>query len=178
MAKRYACRACNKGCGHGIRYICDQTCSDCMTSPSCAFVSVRIRCGDCNRHFRSPLCYDNHKKQQLGADRIRKNYVNRKNVAVSAVSLSSRKTRLNKQWCEKCKENEEVGHLCFMRPLRKVLPASDRVLFLFQDIQTTQNTEYSDSATVHVPNLVCLQQICSICGNIQDINIGLNSAVG
>ena len=44
--------------------ICDHTCSDCMTSPPCAFVGVRIPCGDCNRHFRSHSCYDNHKKQQ------------------------------------------------------------------------------------------------------------------
>jgi len=30
MAKRYVCRACNKGCRHGIRHICNQTCSDCI----------------------------------------------------------------------------------------------------------------------------------------------------
>ena len=47
MAKRYVCRACNKGCDRGVSHLCDQTCSDCMASPPCASVSgVRILCGD------------------------------------------------------------------------------------------------------------------------------------
>jgi len=62
MAKRYVCRACNKGCHHNFTNAFDQTCSDCMTSPPCAFVGFRIPCGECNRHFRSQSCYDNHKK--------------------------------------------------------------------------------------------------------------------
>jgi len=64
MAKRYICRACNKGCSHGLRNMCDQTCSDCITSPPCAYVGVRIPCVNCNRHFRHQSSYDNHKKQQ------------------------------------------------------------------------------------------------------------------
>jgi len=58
-----------------------------------------------------------------------------------------------------------------MRPLLNMLPASDTVHFVFYDFETTQDTKYSDSATVHVPNLVCLQKFCSKCENIQDINI-------
>ena len=53
MAKRYVFRDCNKGRSHGVRHICDQTCSDFMTSLPCAFLGVRIPCRDCNRHFRS-----------------------------------------------------------------------------------------------------------------------------
>ena len=64
-----------------------------------------------------------------------------------------------------------------MRTLSNVLPVSDRILFVFYDFETTQDTENSDSASVHVPNLVSLQ-FCSRCENIQDINIDLNSAVG
>jgi len=45
------------------------------------------------------------------------------------------------------------------------------VLFVFYDFETTQDTKYSDSATVHVQNLVCLQQFCSKFEIIQDINI-------
>jgi hypothetical protein len=58
-----------------------------------------------------------------------------------------------------------------MRPLRNALPASDTVLFVFYDFETTQYTRYSDSASVHLPNLVCLQQFCSKCENAQDISI-------
>jgi hypothetical protein len=58
-----------------------------------------------------------------------------------------------------------------MRLLWDVLPTSDMVLFVFFDFETTRDTEYSDSATVHVPNLVCLQQFCSRRENIHDKNI-------
>ena len=44
VAKRYFCRACNKGCSHGVRHMCDQSCSEWMTNPPCAFVGVRILC--------------------------------------------------------------------------------------------------------------------------------------
>ena len=58
-----------------------------------------------------------------------------------------------------------------MRPLLNKLPASDTVLFVLYDFETTQDNKYSDSATVHAPNVFCLQQFCSKCENIQDINI-------
>jgi len=48
-----------------------------------------------------------------------------------------------------------------MRPLKDTLPpASDKVLYVFYDIETTQNTEYADESKLHVPNLVCTQQQC------------------
>ena len=162
MAKRYVCRACNKGCSHGVRHMCHQTCSDCMKSPPCTFVGVRITCGDCNRHFRCQSYYDDHKKQQLGADRMGKTACEQKKSCGKCGALITEKRHdCNKRYCENCNENKEIGHLCFMRPLRNELPASDTVLFVLYDFETTQDTKYSDSATVHVPNLVCLQQFCS-----------------
>ena len=50
-----------------------------------------------------------------------------------------------------------------MRPLKNVLPACDGVLYVFYDFETTQNT----GAGLHVPNLVCLQQFCSACENVE-----------
>ena len=40
---------------------------------------------------------------------------------------------------------------------------------LFYDFETTQDTKRSDMTNEHIPNLVCLQQFCSKCGNISDI---------
>ena len=48
-----------------------------------------------------------------------------------------------------------------MQQLKNVLPPSDGVLYVFYDFETKQNTQYSDTAEVHVPNLVCIQQFCS-----------------
>ena len=56
-----------------------------------------------------------------------------------------------------------------MRPLKKVLPsAGDKVLYVFYDFETTQNKWYSDKTTLHVPDLVCLQQFCSRCEYAED----------
>jgi hypothetical protein len=34
---------------------------------------------------------------------------------------------------------------------------------VFYDFETTQDTQYSDTARLHVPNLLCIQQFCSRC---------------
>jgi len=56
-----------------------------------------------------------------------------------------------------------------MRPLKDTLPsAGDKVLYVFYDFETTQNTEYMVEAKIHVPNLVCVQQFCSSCEDVED----------
>jgi len=64
----------------------------------------------------------------------------------------------NKVYCANCKQNKDIGHLCYMKPLKDVLPdTSDKVLCIFYDFETTQNTKNSDKATLYVPDLVCVQ---------------------
>jgi hypothetical protein len=58
-----------------------------------------------------------------------------------------------------------------MQPLKNELPRSDNVLFVFYDFETTQDTKFSENATEHVPNLVCVQQFCSVCEMQDDIDI-------
>jgi len=56
-----------------------------------------------------------------------------------------------------------------MKPLKDMLPdASDKVLYVFYDFENTQITKYSDKTTLHVPDLVCLQQFCSQCEDAED----------
>ena len=56
-----------------------------------------------------------------------------------------------------------------MRPLVNVPASSERVMYVFYDFETTHNTKLSDRTNEHVPNPVCLQQFCSKCENISDI---------
>jgi len=56
-----------------------------------------------------------------------------------------------------------------MRPLKNNLPTDDRVLYVFYDFGTIQNKRFSETATLHIPNLVCLQQFCSKCDNVEDV---------
>ena len=58
-----------------------------------------------------------------------------------------------------------------MRPLKVVLPANAvNVLYAFYDFETTENKTYSEKAKAHVPNLVCVQQICARCELMEDIS--------
>ena len=64
-----------------------------------------------------------------------------------------------------------------MRPLNDTIPAaSDKVLYVFYDIETTQNTEYAEESKLHVPNLFYAQQFCSRCEGAEDGDCG--DAVG
>jgi len=65
MASKYVCKACNRACGRDVTHVCDQTWSDCMASPPCAFSHFRYSCAECNRHFRSRTCFPNHKQRTL-----------------------------------------------------------------------------------------------------------------
>jgi hypothetical protein len=64
-----------------------------------------------------------------------------------------------------------------MQPLKNDLPRSDNVLFVFYDFETTQDTKFSENATEYIPNLVCVQQFCSVCQMKDDIDIDLNGMV-
>jgi len=57
-----------------------------------------------------------------------------------------------------------------MRPLKDALhPGSEKVLYVFYDIEITQNTRYTNEAKLHVPNPVCGQQFCSRCEDEEDV---------
>ena len=50
-----------------------------------------------------------------------------------------------------------------MQPLKNEVPSADNVLFVFYDFETTQDTKISETAKLHEPILVCLQQFCTAC---------------
>jgi len=58
-----------------------------------------------------------------------------------------------------------------MRPLKNELPRSDNVLFAFYDFETTQETQLTESATVHISNLVCIQHFFTLYEKEPDIDV-------
>jgi hypothetical protein len=74
-----------------------------------------------------------------------------------------------KRHFKNCNQNMPVNHLCYMVALQGVVAPSNRVLYVLYDFETTQDTRYSEKATEHVPNLVCVQQFCSQCEDVADI---------
>jgi hypothetical protein len=56
-----------------------------------------------------------------------------------------------------------------MRPLKDALStAGDKVLYVFYNFATTQNTRYTDKAKLYVPNLVCVEEFCSRCEDVME----------
>jgi len=64
----------------------------------------------------------------------------------------------------------EFGYIYYMATLKNELPHSDNVLFVSYDFETTQYTKVTETATQHIPNLVCLQQYCSRCEMLPEID--------
>jgi hypothetical protein len=149
-------------------HTCDQTCSDCMTSPACVQAGVRIQFANCSRHFRNQSYFTNH-KLKCGS---RNSVCERKRRCQSCDEfiIPSRKYECGKHFYETCKAVKERQHFCYMQPLEKVLPSADGVLYVFYDFETTQNTRYSNTAWLHVPNLVCIQQFCSRCESSNNVD--------
>jgi len=77
--------------------------------------------------------------------------------------MTTKKHECFKPYCVNCKKNMEINHLCYMQPLKDEVPSADNVLFVFYDFETTQDKKINESAKLHVPILVCLQQFCTAC---------------
>jgi len=167
MAKRYVCKACNKGCRRDVTHKCEQACSDCMSVPSCTFSHVRIPCESCNRTFSNRVLFDKHKNYMLRGKTVCEQ---KKNCVACGSLLTNKNHECNKPYCANCKQNMGNGHLCYMATFKKELPRSDNVLFVVYDFETTQDTKVSDSATLHFPNLVCFQKFCTQCGMSAEID--------
>jgi hypothetical protein len=171
MAKRFVCKGCGKRGHSDTEHKCDQTCSDCMANPPCVFSGVRIPCADCNRHFRNPSCFYNNKKKTREIKKTVCELLRNCASCDGTIAQGNRKHEFGKRYFATCKQNREIGHLCYMQPLKNEVPPGDGVLYVYYDFETTQNTPYKDSdkATVHVPTLVCLQQSCAQCKSSDDV---------
>jgi len=42
------------------------------------------------------------------------------------------------------------------------------VIYVFYDFESTENTVYTEDAKLLVPNLICVQQFCSRCDDVED----------
>ena len=167
MAKQYVWRGWNKRCWRDVTYTFDQSCNDCMSVPPCVFLGLRIPCESCNINFRSQKCFDNHKKNTARGKTV---FERKRNCASCGRELTSKKNECFKTFCANCKFNVDIAQLCYMQTLKNRSQRNDNVLLFFYYFETTQDTELSDSARLHVPNLVCVQQFCSRCEMMTNID--------
>jgi len=110
MPKKDVCKGFNKACTSDVTHACDQTCSDCLVCPSCA---------EYKRHFRSRTCFANHKQ----STKQKRSVCERKRCCATCRWIVTHENHeCNKRFCDNCKEKKEIGHLCYMRPLKDALP--------------------------------------------------------
>ena len=96
MAMRFVCKSCNKSCTSDATHICDQTCSDCMARPPCAFSAVRIPCAECNT-FQKPSVF----LEPQADTSIKKSICERKRCCATYGALKrSNKHECSKRFCE------------------------------------------------------------------------------
>jgi hypothetical protein len=177
IAKRYVFEACNKGCRSDVTHLCDQICSDCHQSLPCIAADKCVFSSGCNKHFRSPKLFENHKKQPRGKKKEKKSICEKVRFCglCNEQILSDRRVQKHKcfkRYCSNCRCNRETGYLCYLVPLSPEMPSSDKVLYVFYNFEITQKTKLTEAATLHVPNLVCLQQCCTLCEAEPNINKG------
>jgi len=169
MSKRFICEGCSKSCRWGVIQKCLEACSDCMSIPPCISTNVRIPCGSCNRKFRSQAYFEKHKTSKMKGRPV---CLQKRNCGkCNSLIIPMNTHECFKQYYSFYQQNREAGHYCYMRPLVNELPRSDNVLFVFYDFETTQDTRLTDSSTVHIPNLVCIQHYCTVCEKEPDIDI-------
>ena len=140
-----------------------------MFIPPCISTDVRIPCASCNRKLRSRACFEKHKTHMLKGMPVC--LQNRNYGKFNSPTLPMHKHECFKRYCAFCQKNREAGHYCYMRPLKNEPPKSENVLFVFYDFETTQDTQLTASATVHIPNNVCIQQFCALCEKEPDSDV-------
>jgi len=143
-----------------VTHKCGETCSDCRSVHPCTFSEERVPCESCKRNYRSRSCFEKHKTNKLGSKTVCEKV---RNCAVCNVYMSRKNHECFKPFCANCNENMEINHLFYMQPLKNEVPSVDNVLFVFFDFETSQDTKISETAKLHVPILVCLQQFCTAC---------------
>ena len=159
MIKRYVYPAFNKGSESSAQHRCEASCEACSTIPPCVQGNARIPCDECNRHFRNAACLENHKSRKISG----KTVCEAKKRCRRCGAMEGQNHECYKRFCSNCLKNKEFGHKCYMSPLSDRASRSDRVLFVFYDFETTQNTKCTDTSFEHVPNLVCVQHFCAVC---------------
>ena len=113
MAKGYVCPACNKGCRRGVEHKCDASCDACSGIPPCIQDSDSIPCGECSRHFRNVVRFENHKKLKISGKTVCETKKRCRECGV----MKGRVHECNKPFCSHCLKDRDLRHQCYMSPL-------------------------------------------------------------
>jgi hypothetical protein len=80
----------------------------------------------------SPSFFDNHKNKTC--ENKKKSVcesVRHCGSCYGAIRLEDRIHECGKRYCANCKQNMEIGHVCYMQPLKNDVPLGDGVLYVY-----------------------------------------------
>ena len=119
LGRNYYCNKCKKGYDHKERHACNNTCYHCFKIHDLQEGQWKY-CDDCNRHFKSDLCFDMH-KQCSSSDQSTCNTYYRCRCCSQSVNtkLHKRPHLFGEHYCKVCKDYVSDDHKCYMLPVQK-----------------------------------------------------------
>lgn len=155
----YFCEQCHVPYYTKNEHRCGGKCPACLNSPSC-ILERKIICEKCNRWFRNEKCYETHLKNSVC------NQLTRCNNCLKTTT-ANRTHFCGEIFCKICKKHVLFPHLCYMKPVNA--RQNKETLFIFYDLETTQEKVVDETSVQHVPNLCVFKQCCAQCLNTNKI---------
>ncbi|XP_063934061.1 uncharacterized protein LOC135145859 [Zophobas morio] len=173
FSTQYFCELCRVRYSRGDRHkSCPYICPCCHASPPCNINDNGeniLKCRSCLRCFRGRICLEKHIAAKL-CEKLKKCHICHKHIWVN------KKTNhiCGVSRCSTCRADKPVRHFCYMQPNRASLGKAEEnvhdFLFVFYDLETTQDKQIREGMFLHEPNLCVIQKACRICILIDDVN--------
>lgn len=157
----YFCSDCKVPYQNKNKHKCTKQCSACRQNSVCDFAAY-INCNECNRRFRSQICFDKHKastaKQKSTCSEIKRCNDCLKNYHGGRVHVCG------EYFCKKCNKFGLSNHLCYIQKNNKT-SNTGKMLYIFYDLETQQENLLSvgDNKLLHETNLCVFEQRCCKC---------------
>ena len=173
------CEPCNKAFDKIENHKCESCCSKCMQIPTCEISCNIIKCPKCLRSFYGQKCFENHQTKIYRKKLSTCDALKICNICWKMVRHTTDerlKHECGKSFCQTCNEKTDIGHLCYMQPL-KVHQDNSKYLYVFYDFETQQCTSIDgdDEKKIHTVTLCILHKVCTDCLEMSDISVFCNT---
>ena len=114
--RSYFCVTCLKGFDHPEDHRCQNSCKLCFQT-NC-MEEEWTYCHDCNRHFKSSTCFQNHLERNSRGTSVCKTYFRCKdcNRFISRSHHKGKEHVCGEKYCKVCKDFVSQDHMCYMQP--------------------------------------------------------------
>lgn len=174
------------------KHKCNERCNRCFKSPPCYFQKNdlidknTLLCKNCNRMFRNTRCLKNHLKQE--SIKITKTITEKWSICerykicqkcfkfydLLTLNKRDKEHKCEEKFSSYYKLDVPLNHNCCIQKYEKNMPKN--FVIVFYDLEIVQNKTVSliesrkeETQFLHEPILVCAQQVCNLCWEINDL---------